>query len=68
MQLRAQGRGAAGHDGAQQSPLAEVQDMLRLQRLAMAPEDVRDPKGGPFVGGLPGHGSRSEERRVGKEC
>jgi hypothetical protein len=67
MELRAQGRGAAGHDGAQQSPLTEVQDMLRLQRLAMAPEDVRDPKEGPLrsaaaMRGRLGHGSGRREQ------
>ena len=66
MQLRAQGRGAAGHDGAQQPPLTEVQDMFRLQRLAMAPKNINDAKEGPLrsaaaVGGCLGHGSGRRE-------
>jgi len=57
MQLRAQGRRGADDDGPQQPPLVEVQDMLRHQHLAMAPEEIRDTVGGPLVGGRIPHGS-----------
>ena len=48
MQLRTQGRGAASEDGPQQPPLPEVQDVVRHQRLVMAPEDIRDAQDGPL--------------------
>lgn len=63
IQMPAQCGCAADRDGAEQAPLAERQDMARLQCLAMAAHNVSDMEAGPKMSGRGVHGSRWKQRQ-----
>ena len=66
MQMSTQSRRTADRDGAEQPPLAEAQDILRLHRPAMATKDFRDGESRLEMAGFGEHrqGGRSPRTSV----